>query len=401
MPLTPLLFLSPRVPWPLNTGAKIRTHALLSALRERFEVHYAGFLQSDLTRQEAEDYLRGVASTTLHAERALSLPGKGWLALRTLADRRPVTIAKYWHAGLANRVRQWVGEHPDGIVHADHLHMAPYLELGRPALTVIDEHNVESQILERLAEQYRGRPQYPYLRLQANRMKAFEARMIGRASLVLSVSEGDAAQLAGMAPGLPVEVVPNGVDLHYFQPPPTDHAPKPGRLVFIGSMNWLPNHDAMIYFVHEIMPLLKQDSAGEAPWSLDIVGQNPLPAVQALACGEVRVTGVVPDVRPFIREAMIYIVPLRVGGGSRLKILEAFAMGIPVVSTSVGCEGLGTRPEEHLLTADTPADFARAVRRLAQDPALRARLAQNALLHARAHFGWEAIGNRLINLYAR
>jgi glycosyltransferase involved in cell wall biosynthesis len=156
----------------------------------------------------------------------------------------------------------------------------------------------------------------------------------------------------------------------------------------------------MIYFVREIMPLLKRDSAGEAPWTLDIVGQSPLPVVQALACGEIRVTGIVPDVRPFIREAMIYVVPLRVGGGSRLKILEAFAMGIPVVSTSVGCEGLGARPGEQLLIADTPADFAQAVRQLAWDPALRATLARNALRHVQAHFGWKAIGNRLIDLYA-
>lgn len=398
MPLKPLLFLSPRVPWPQNNGAKIRTHALLSALRARFEVDYAGFLQPDITRQQALAYLNGCRSMALFPERATTRPAKAWHFLSTACSRKPVTIAKYWHLGLAELVRVWMAEHPNGIIHADHLHMAPYLELGQTALRVMDEHNVESVIFERLAEQYEGRLAHPYLQMQARRMRRLEAELAGRVDLATCVSRADADELAAMAPHACVEVIPNGVDLDYFAPPPDGRNPVPGRLVFTGTMSWLPNHDGMLYFLREIYPLLGP-FAGGCRWTLDIVGQQPLPALRALDAAGVRVTGTVEDVRPYVHEAMIYIVPLRVGGGSRLKILEAFAMGIPVVSTTVGCEGLETVPGRHLLVADTPAEFARAIERLAADPELRENLAAAALQHARERFAWPAIARRLVARY--
>jgi len=395
MPLTPLLFLSPRIPWPLNTGAKIRTGALLGALRAHFAVDYAGFLQPDLSEAEARSALAGCRAISFYPERPTGALGKAWLGARTLPDRRPATIAKYWRAALAERVREWTARHPRGIVHADHLHLAPYLQQGTAALRVMDEHNVESRIIERLAEQCRRWPLHPYLALQARRMKACEAELARRADLVLAVSDGDAVDLRALAPAARVEVIPNGVDLEYFTPSPAARPARPGRLVFTGSMNWLPNQDAMVYCVREIMPRLP---AGR-DWSLDIVGQSPPPPVTALASEKIRVTGTVEDVRPYIREASIYIVPLRIGGGSRLKILEAFAMGVPLVSTSVGCEGLGVEDGQQLLIADTPADFARATARLADDPALGERLTRCALNYVREHFGWPSIGQRLIELY--
>lgn len=397
MPLPPLLFLSPRVPWPTDTGAKIRTHALLSALAQRFAIHYAGFLQPGLSRARAREYLQS-GTLLLRREPATNLFGKAWLGVRTLAASGPVTLCKYWNGSIAAFVGQWDRENPRGVIHADHLHMGQYLPLAGRALRAMDEHNVESRILERLAQHNQGRPWGPYLNLQARRMARREAQVASEADLVLAVSDGDARDLSAMAPATRVEVIPNGVDLEYFAPPRV-HRPNMNRVVFTGSMDWLPNSDAMIWFVAEILPRLDLRPPRDGPWKVDIVGQNPPAAVRALGSARVRVTGPVEDVRPFVNEAGIFIAPIRIGGGSRLKLLEAFAAGIPVVSTTIGCEGLEVEHEKHLLIADEPDAFADAVDRLARLPRLRQELTAEARRLVEDRYGWPAIGERLAGIY--
>ena len=407
MPGGPLIFLCPRVPHPLNTGAKIRTGALLRALMRDHEVHYLGFLQPDLSAEEARAALAGCASVHLVPEPATTTAGKGWLALRSLADARPATMIKYWSPTIAGRLRELLVRMPEAIVHADHLHMAAYLAVGSAALCVVDEHNVETQIVERTAERFTPegaatRLAAPVIRRwlasQAARMRRHEAAWLARADLALAVSPGDAEMLSAMAPSTPVEVIANGVDTEYFRPAPEGTHVLPRRMVFTGSMNWLPNQDAMLWFCREIRPLLQ--GGAEGGWSLDIVGQSPPASVRELADESVRLTGMVDDVRPYVHGAGVFIVPLRIGGGSRLKILEAFAMGIPVVSTTVGCEGLGVEDGRELLVADTPRDFARAIDRVTTDGALRRALVERATEHVRRHFTWEAIGRRLTTIYA-
>ena len=404
MPLTfpasapPLLFLSPRVPWPLNTGAKIRTHALLRALCEAFPVHYAGFLQPDLSADEARRRLGACETIKLYPEQGISLRGKAWLACRALADSRPVNILKYDHGGLRDYVSLWIQENPAGLVHADHLHMAACLGDASPVACVIDEHNVESVILERMASSYHRRGLRPWLRRQARRMADFEARTIARRAQALAVSPEDAARLEALAPGARVTVVPNGVDLDYFTPPPPDNRRIAGRLVFTGSMDWLPNQDAVMHFLDSIWPRLPR-TPGQPPWQFDVVGRSPSAGLRARSDAANRVTGAVPDIRPFLHEAMMLVVPLRIGGGSRLKILEAFAAGLPVVSSRVGCEGLEVEDGRHLLIADEPEAFAAAIARLHGDEALRHELAAAGRRLAQLRYDWRTIGRDLVQTY--
>jgi glycosyltransferase involved in cell wall biosynthesis len=405
----PLIFVSPRVPWPLNSGAKIRTRALLDALAAAFETRYVGFLQPDLTEAEARERLGACAGVALFPEPGITPVDKALLGLRSFFDPRPATIMKYDAPVVTAEIARFLASRPDAIVHADHLHMAAHLNAaGEAMLRVIDEHNVEAQIVERAARTFRpegiagrvGGPLIgPWLAGQARKMRRHEAAWVGRADLTLAVSPGDAEQLRAMAPGADVEVVPNGVDVDCFAPPPEGRRPIPGRLVFTGSMNWLPNQDAMLYFCREILPVLRANHGPEERWSLDIVGQSPPASVEELAGPRIRVTGTVDDVRPYAHGAEMFVVPLRIGGGSRLKILEAFALGVPVVSTTVGCEGLGAVDGEHLLIADGAEAFAATIARLSNDAGLRVALAERARRHVLEHFSWAGIGRRLLAIY--
>jgi glycosyltransferase involved in cell wall biosynthesis len=421
---------------------------VLAALRARFEVHYAGFLQPELDEAEARRRLEGCASLALFPEPARSKAGKVWLGLRTLASPWPVTLAKYRLAPLAAHVRAWMRDHPAAVVYADHLHMGPYLfvdaadrgqtQTAAPSLRVLDEHNVESTILERLAGQRSPlSPARGYLWLQARRMRRCESMLAARADRVQVVSESDADALLRIAdcgkverdlsdakdkdarpaigdhrsaihnpqstirdrPSPRIHVVPNGVDLAFYEQTAPDRRPDDGRLIFVGSMNWLPNQDAVGWFAREVLPRLVA-AEPSVDWRLDVVGQSPPTSVRALAGDRVRVTGTVEDVRPYLGAAAACVVPLRVAGGSRLKILEAFAAGVPVVSTRIGCEGLRVEDGRHLLIAETADDFVRALARLRETAGLAAALVCEGRRRVEAGLDWQTIGETMAGEFA-
>jgi glycosyltransferase involved in cell wall biosynthesis len=225
-------------------------------------------------------------------------------------------------------------------------------------------------------------------------MLRFEGASIRRFDLVLAVSQADGRTFERLYPGAlqaPVHVVQTGVDTEYFVPPdiPQDRA----HLVFTGSMDWLPNEDAMQYFCRDILPLIR---AAEPGVHLSIVGRAPTPAVKRLADEHgVRVTGRVDDVRPYMKDAAVYVVPLRIGGGTRLKIFEAMSMGKAVVSTTIGAEGLPVTDGEHVMLADDPASFARAVIDLLRDAGRRARLETAARALVLERYDWSAVAGDL------
>jgi sugar transferase (PEP-CTERM/EpsH1 system associated) len=279
---------------------------------------------------------------------------------------------------------------------------------------IIDQHNIESELLRRTAEQEPFGPRKLYNWLESHRLEPIELARCAAADAVLVTSERERAALLRRIPGSRIAVVPNGVDLAFFNRsavssaiaheasdgpasdgPASDGPASDGpRIVFTGAMNYFPNVDAAIAFAETCWPRIRE-RAPEATWQ--IVGKDPLPAVQRLAAlPGVVVTGSVPDVRPYLAGATVAIAPLLVGGGTRLKILEAFAMRVPVVATSLGCEGLSVVPDQHLLVADSPTELVAATVRCLCDAGLRASLA--AAGHALAHteYGWDRIGERLL-----
>ncbi|HEX7024151.1 MAG TPA: glycosyltransferase, partial [Gemmatimonadales bacterium] len=227
-----------------------------------------------------------------------------------------------------------------------------------------------------------------YFASQRDRMIAFEARECRRFDRVVAVSEEDAAHFERAYGVKDAVAVPTGVDTDYFRPGDPG-ARTPGSLVFVGSMDWAPNEDAVRFFVAEVLPAIRARVPGA---TLTVVGRDPGPGIRALADGTagVTVTGTVPDVRPYLASAAAMVVPLRVGGGTRLKIFEAMAAGTPVISTTIGAEGLPLTPGDHLLIGDSSDQLARAAIRLLQDPEAAARMAAAAAALVRSRFGWDA-----------
>jgi glycosyltransferase involved in cell wall biosynthesis len=275
---------------------------------------------------------------------------------------------------------------PDLCV-VDFLYSAPNVPLDAPIPLVLFNHNVEYLIWKRLSQIETRLWRRLLLEIEWRKMRHFESKACTRARLTLAVSEIDRCLLSAIAPAAVVRAIPTGVDTMYFMPNGSREAP--ARLVFTGSMDWYPNEDAILHFVDAILPRIRREVPDV---SLTVVGRNPTPRLLTLAGKNgVRVTGTVDDVRPYVAEAAVYVVPLRVGGGTRLKIFEAFAMGKAVVATTVAAEGLPLIPGEHFLQADEPTDFSRAVISLLRDAERRHRLGSAGRRLVEGRYSWPQV----------
>jgi glycosyltransferase involved in cell wall biosynthesis len=276
-------------------------------------------------------------------------------------------------------------------------HMGLYLEALPPELrrrSVLTFIDVVSRKYDRIARVEPKRLRKWRSWIYSRMMRSWEPSYAGRFARCIAVSESDRHLLLSSNPHLQVDVVPNGIDTTEFQPLPYTKA-KPA-LLFVGNMGYRPNIDAMVFFCSEVYPYLEGQTPGLELW---ITGLHPPQEVQALARDGVHVTGTVDDVRPFYERSTVCIVPLRAGGGTRLKILEAMALGRPVVSTSIGCEGLEVVDGQHLFIADTAEAFADRTLRLLSDSELRQRIIEQARELAVAHYDWDVITRHLMQTY--
>ncbi|PYM56069.1 MAG: glycosyl transferase family 1 [Candidatus Rokuibacteriota bacterium] len=279
------------------------------------------------------------------------------------------------------------------VVQTEFSQMA-YYRIHGDAVRIVDEHNVEYRLLERTWRQERDPLRRVYTYVQARKFRRDELAACRRADAVLTTSEADRQILASELSGTPTRVVPNGVDTEFFSP--GDRPEDPNRLLFTGAMNYAPNADGIASFCSEILPRIQ---AARPETTLAIVGKEPPPPIRRLAGDRIVVTGTVPDVRPWMQQAGVFVVPLRVGSGTRLKILEALACGRAVVSTSVGCEGLEVTDGEDILIADTAPAFADAVIRCLRDPTLRRELGARGRALVERRYRWDAIARDLSGFY--
>ncbi|MGH7519913.1 MAG: glycosyltransferase family 4 protein, partial [Gemmatimonadales bacterium] len=315
-----------------------------------------------------------------------------WDHLRSVSRNRVYSNFTYQSAPFERRLRALLGERRFDLVHVDSVVLSHYFPLLAGLPVVCGHHNVESALLRRRASAERGW-RSTYLSYQARLMEREERRWCGACTLNVTVSDDDRAQLEAMVRGSEYAVVPNGVDTGRFRP---SAGPGDG-LVCVGELGWFPNLDALRYFCEEILPRVR--AAGhDVPvrW----VGRAPEATRRAYREQYgVELTGYVEDMRPLVRDAACYIVPLRVGGGTRVKILDAWAMGKAVVSTSIGCEGLAAEDGKNMLIRNDPDGFAQAVCAVLADRTLQQRLATEGRRTVERLYDWERIGESVLTSY--
>ena len=383
-----ILWLKTELLHPLDKGGRIRSYQMLRHLVQEHRITYLtlddGRCASDAVERAAE-YCTDLVRIPLRTAEKGS-PRFYWELARNLMSPLPYAVAKYRSAAMEREIVRCAEESIDVVV-CDFLFPAVNVPVQLPVPAVLFQHNVEATIWQRYAAVASHALKRAYLHRQWLRMRAFERTQCRRFEHIVAVSPEDAASFAEAYGAHSVSHVPTGVDTDYFRPSGSASS-DPHALLFTGSMDWLPNEDAVTYFADAILPAIESEIPGV---SLSIVGRNPLSSVRGLMDRHrnVRVTGTVPDVRPYLDAARVFVVPLRIGGGTRLKIFEAMAMEKAIVTTSIGAEGLPVRHGEHLLIADTPSAFADAVTRLLRDPAYAAGLGARAAELVRSRFGWQ------------
>jgi sugar transferase (PEP-CTERM/EpsH1 system associated) len=383
-----ILWIKTELLHPVDKGGRIRTYNMLRELVRTHRVTYLTLDDGDASPdavERAREYATEVVRVPFRTRPKRSA---GFYAelVANLASPLPYAVAKYRSAAMRRAVEERVARGDVDVVVCDFLFPAIDVPSGLPVPTVLFQHNVEAMIWERHAANARNPLARAYMGEQWRRMKAYERAECNRFDHVVAVSEVDRETFARDYGVEQVSAVPTGVDTDFFRPTGRVER-RPHELVFTGSMDWLPNEDAILHFADAVLPLVRKRVPDA---TLTVVGRSPTPRVKALSQRDpaVEVTGSVPDVRPYLERAAAFVVPIRIGGGTRLKIFEAMSMGKPVVSTAVGAEGLPVVHGETALIADEPQAMADAVVSLLTDPESAATLGRRADEWVRAEFGW-------------
>ncbi len=397
-----ILFLTSELPYPPYAGAPMRNFGIIEGLADH-EIWLLSFHSKQAIEPDRTPLARLCAAIATVSTPVRTAPDR----LRTLLLTSEADIARRFHSpAFAAQLRQWLSATRFDVIQIENLEMAIYLPVIRevqPGTPVIyDAHNAEYALQQRIYETERGAltnlPGAFYSRLQAERVRRLEQSVCRRVDHIIAVSETDAGLLRALATGTPVTVVPNGISAHLYSQPAAEPVDleKPA-LVFTGKMDYRPNIDAALWFGQEVLPLVRQELPNAHFY---VVGQSPHPRLNVLRgqCG-VTLTGLVPEVLPYLQAASVFVVPLRMGSGTRLKVLEAMAAGCPIVSTTIGVQGLAIKDGQEVMIADTAKEFARSVVRLYRDSEQASLLGEKARAFVQARYDWSVLLPRLRAVY--
>jgi len=395
-----LLQFAPRVCWPLDTGAKLRNYHLARVLAERARIRLLAFT----------DHEQSFAGLENPYEQVITVPrAPGYTfskILRGALGRTPLPVINYTTNTMKQALERILGENDFDIVQMESIHLMDYLPIIRAARSrpqvVCDWHNIESELMRQYSDRESNVARRAYARKTARLMSEFERRGLHEFDAHIAVSQRDAQQLGNLNAEARVFVVENGVDTAYYGEGAVSGVKAPGeqnRIVFVGSMDYHANIDGAVNFARDVWPGLHDR---ESNLIFTIVGREPAPEVRELrSIPGVEVTGTVDDVRLFYREALAAVVPLKVGGGSRLKILEAMAAGVPVVSTTLGAEGLDVHDGEDILIADKNEELIDAISAVIGNEERRKRLSATGRALVSSRYDWSRLGASLFEIYQR
>ena len=389
-----ILLLTQVLPYPPDSGPQIKTWNLIKYLARNHDVTLVSFVRGAADRQveSLRRYCRAVHTVPL----ARGVARDAGFLLASLLTRRPFMMRRDDRSAMCRVVERVAAANAFDAVHADQLNMAPYALRVRAPLRVLDAHNALWVLYRRLAETLPLGPRRLLWAREGRALKRYEGWYARQFDRVLAVSDADRRGLEeAMGGPADIAVMPIAVDLDEL--PAIARHPGAQRIVHLGTMFWPPNVDAVQWFADAVFPAVR---AQRPDAGFDVVGARPPRAVRALAQrGGIRVTGYVADPTPYLREAGAFVVPLRAAGGMRVKILTALAQGLPVVSTSIGCEGLQTMPERDLLIADGAAAFAAATLRVLGDPGLADALGCNGRALIRSTYDYRVAYRPLDRIY--
>lgn len=392
-----VLYITDYLPYPLISGDRIRVYNLLSRIARHHQVSLLALFKT------AYDY-EGLA----HLRRfcfSVDTAGYSWRhfyedipgLIKFTLDRKPWELRLAYSSELASRIRQISSEIKFDVFHIENSRMALYqeeIEQVNCSRTILAFQNLAFLQYERISRIERNLIRKIRSRLFSFSMKRWEPRYAQKFNCCLTVSKLEKKKLLELNPALNVKVIPNGVDIDRFQP--IQHMDSKPDILFVGTMDYSPGADAALYFCSEIFPLIRNEIKEAQVW---IVGNDPPRALTNLSENGIHIMGRVDDVHPFYEKCSVCVVPLRAGGGTRIKILEAMALGRPVVTTSIGCEGLDVQNGKHLLVSDDPKEFAQKVVSLFTDRDLYKQIAANARSLVTEKYGWDAISQELLEVY--
>jgi glycosyltransferase involved in cell wall biosynthesis len=380
-----------------------RTFNILRQLQVAYDIDLAAFFRVNhqpdrAARDAAWDALRSVAAfvaepTPIPDEH--SALRRMWDHLRSVASRRAYTYYQYQSRAFRDRLRTVLRTRTPDLVHMDSLDLHRWLPELPHVPIACTHHDIESELLRRRARGLKRGLLRHYMLFQADLVERLERELCPQLALNVMMSDVDARRLRALAPGAAAAVAPNGTDPEYFQP--NGAASVAGRVVFVGPTYSHPNRDAVEFMLHDIWPSVR---ATDRSASLQLIGRSAAAdRARYDAVPGVTTLGYLPDIRPALSEASCCVVPIRIGGGTRLKILDAWAAGRAVVSTSIGCEGLDVVDGENILVRDTPSAFADAILQVLRDALLRSRLERNARRSAVETYSWSVVGQRIRTAY--
>jgi glycosyltransferase involved in cell wall biosynthesis len=403
-----ILWASHIIPYPPKSGVHLRSYNLLRGVAARHDVDLIAFVQEPWLDVFYPSRREGLEECARELEKICSsvrfLPidnlkrykGK----LRTAAEGllTPTCYTIRWlqspqaHAAFAEAGRRT----RYSLVHFDTIGLAPFKAHFQETPASLGHHNIESHMLSRRGQNEHNLAKRLYFLLEGARVRRYEAKMAGEFDLNITCSELDCERLREVAPSVHAVAVPNGVDVDYFQPAPSDSTAR--SLIFVGSLNWYPNIDAVHFLLREVWP---QAKARHPDLRLDIVGSAPPQSVLSLAASfkDVRVHGFVDDVRPLMNSATLYVCPIRDGGGTKLKLLDAFAMEKCVIAHPIACEGIDVTPGTNVQFAESPDDFVNAIDNLLSEPVKRAEMGSAARTLVAERYSFSQIGRYLCDLF--
>ena len=386
-----ILFVTEKFPWPLDDGGQIRTYQILSSLASRFSVTLIAL--SPQTSQ-SEEAIRDLGIDTVTFSRSRPVWMTPCYIIQALFTNRPYPLPKNFSTEILAEIRRRIDVGHVGALHLNHLDAAQYIDhldgMSCRIKVVIDTHNVLTSLYARIVDAEDNVLRKAYSWIQLRKMRLYERTTLQKADCVIVCSEAERQVLeeCGVKSCL---VVPNGVDTAFFAPLPVPPRPtaRPVHLVFTGAMDYLPNADGLRWFFRSVLPKLDRVFSH---YKLTIVGKNPPKDLLARnRPGRIEFTGWVEDIRPYTRSADVFVVPLRIGSGTRLKVLEALAMQVPVVSTRIGAEGLNLTDGVHLRLADDSSAMAQAIAELCACPDRAREMARRGREQVLGRYDWRAV----------